>query len=162
MRWGAGWAGRWVDKDDVKDVLDGRAPEAGGLAYEVMVAVARRQLEQGLSVICDSPLVSRWAFDQARRAARDAGAELVVVESRCGHRAVWRARIEARRGLALAAHHQTSWAGLQTYLEWVEAQARYRIAAPHLVVDTGQRSLDEVVAEVIAWLGRWPRGRLPA
>ena len=88
------------------------------------MAVARRQLQQGLSVICDSPLVSRWAFDQARQAAQDAGAELVVVECRCADQAVWRARIEARRRPGLRAHHQTSWAGLQAYLERAEAQAR--------------------------------------
>src|SRR5689334_15057955 len=37
---------RWpvIDKDDVKDLLYGRAPDSGPLAYEVMFNVARRQL----------------------------------------------------------------------------------------------------------------------
>jgi predicted kinase len=148
-----------VDKDDVKDVLDGRAPEAGGLAYEVMFAVARRQLRLGLSTICDSPLVSRWAFEQAQRVAAEAGAAVAVVECRCRELEVWRARIERRRELGLPAHHQTSWAGLQAYLERAELQACYPIAAPRLVIDTSARPLADLVAEVTAWLAQqvWPR-----
>jgi hypothetical protein len=45
-----------IDKDDVKDLLDGPAQAAGPLAYEIMFNIARRQLLQGLNVICDSPL----------------------------------------------------------------------------------------------------------
>jgi predicted kinase len=48
-----------IDKDDIKDILDGRAADAGGLAYEVMFRVVRRQLLQGLNVICDSCAVRR-------------------------------------------------------------------------------------------------------
>jgi predicted kinase len=43
-----------LDKDDVKDVLDGHATEAGGLSYDVTFNIARRQLLQGLSVVCDT------------------------------------------------------------------------------------------------------------
>ncbi len=140
-----------IDKDDVKDVLDGRAPDAGGLAYEVMFSVARRQLALGLSTICDSPLVSQWAYDHAQDVASAAGAMLLVVECHCGDAGVWQQRIEQRRELGLPAHHQTSWAGLQEYLQHAEEQARYPITTPVLIVDTN-RPLATVVAEVGAWL----------
>ncbi len=140
-----------IDKDDVKDILDGRAPDAGGLAYEVMFSVARRQLALGLSTICDSPLVSQWAYDRAQAAASAAGALLLVVECRCSDAGVWRQRIEQRRELDLPAHHQTSWAGLREYLQHAEEQARYPMATPVLMVDTN-RPLSRVVAEVGAWL----------
>jgi predicted kinase len=145
-----------VDKDDIKDVLDGRAPDSGGLAYRVMFGVAGRQLRLGLSTICDSPLVSWWAFEQAQRVAEEAGGELVVVECRCQDQSLWRKRIEQRPALGLAAHHQTSWAGLQGYLERAEPQAGYAISAPMLVVDTSRQPLDQLVAQVIAWLARLP------
>ena len=35
-----------IDKDDVKDLLDGHAPAAGPLAYAIMFNIARRQLLQ--------------------------------------------------------------------------------------------------------------------
>ena len=47
-----GSALRWpvLDKDDVKDVLDGRAPDAGGLAYETLGRLARTHIKLRLSV----------------------------------------------------------------------------------------------------------------
>src|SRR5689334_5263375 len=51
-----------IDKDDVKDVIDGRSEDSGGLAYQVMFNVAGRQLSLGLSAICDSPLAFERAY----------------------------------------------------------------------------------------------------
>ena len=44
-----------VDKDDIKDLLDGHAQAAGPLAYAIMFNIARSLLLQGLNVIYDSP-----------------------------------------------------------------------------------------------------------
>jgi|SRR5579863_2874463 len=54
-----------IDKDDIKDILDGHTPESGGLAYEVMFNIAHRQLLQGLDVICDSPLTFSVSYERA-------------------------------------------------------------------------------------------------
>src|SRR5713226_2206518 len=60
-----------IDKDDIKDILDGHSPEAGGLAYQTMFNVARRQLLQGLDVICDSPLTFSMSYKKAAYRSRD-------------------------------------------------------------------------------------------
>lgn len=104
---GLGW--QLIDKDDVKDVLHECIPDSGGLAYAVMFNVARRQLLQGCSVICDSPLTFRTFYERAERIACEAGAALAVVECTCPDDDEWRRRIDARKTLNLPAHHQTDW-----------------------------------------------------
>jgi predicted kinase len=140
-----------VDKDDIKDVLDGRSPDAGGLAYEVSFGVVRRQLSLGLSVICDSPLAFEQAYQVARHMASSADAALLVVETRCDDPTVWRQRIEQRRAFGLPAHHQTTWEGLQSYLAEAEPRVRYPIPTPCLIVDT-TRPLPAVLEEIIDWI----------
>ena len=137
-----------VDKDDVKDVLDGRAPESGWLAYEVMLRVARTQLLQGSGVVCDSPLL-RGVYAQAQRIADETGARLVVVECRCSDEGVWRARIEARQAMNLPPHHATTW---EAVLAWRASttDANYSIDGPHLIVDTA--GPDETTERVMEWL----------
>lgn len=146
-----------IDKDDIKDALDGRAPDAGHLAYEALLRVTRRQLLQGLSVICDSPLTFPSLYDHARRMANETGATLTIVECHCPDEAVWRRRIDGRKALGLPAHHQTDWAAFVAYRDALLPQADYPIADPRLVVDT-TRPLPEVVAEVMAWLAQHRRG----
>src|SRR3954469_22670904 len=48
-----------LDKDDLKDLLDGQTPLAGALSYELLLRLVDRQLRQGVSVVCDSPLLAR-------------------------------------------------------------------------------------------------------
>ncbi len=150
-----------IDKDDIKDILDGQTAEAGRLAYDAMFRVARRQLRQGLSVICDSPLSYVGLYEQARSIAAETRATLVVVECRCPDEQVWRERINARQALNLPAHHQTDWDRYMSVLDGQRAQMAYPIDAPHLVVDTN-RPLPEVVAEVLAWLDQHRPGSLSA
>jgi predicted kinase len=142
-----------IDKDDVKDVLDGRSPDAGGLAYEVMFSIARRQLASGLSVICDSPLAFERAYQAARNVATSHQAVLLVIETRCDDPVVWRQRIEHRSMLSLPAHHQTTWEGLQSYLMETEPRVRYPIPTPLLRVDTAGQPR-ALVDEVVAWITR--------
>ena len=145
-----GWA--VLDKDDVMDVLHGRAPEAGRLAYEVLLRVTRRQLLQGLSVICDSPLAFRSLYEHAGRIADESGARLAVVECVCPDEGEWRRRIDGRKALGLPDHHQTDWAAFVAYRDSREEHA-YAATAPRLVVDT-TRPLPENLAEVVGWLER--------
>lgn len=69
-----------IDKDDVRDMLGDEIPGIGGLAYEIMFNVARRQLLQGLNVICDSPLVARESYDRAKAIANETQAYLAVID----------------------------------------------------------------------------------
>lgn len=142
-----------IDKDDVRDLLGAPSLEAGALAYDVMFNVARRQLTQGLSVICDSPLTHRKGYAHAARIAEDAGAGLAVVECRCSDEILWRQRIEARRTLGLPTHHKTDWASIQDHLRTAIAESAYPIVHPHLVLDT-TAPLAESRDRAIEWLTR--------
>jgi len=142
-----------IDKDDVRDLLGAPSPEAGALAYDVMFNVARRQLTQGLSVICDSPLTHRKGYEHAARIAEEAGAALAVVECRCPDEALWRQRIEARRTLGLPAHHKTDWGSIQDHLRTATVESAYPIAHPHLVLDTTP-PVAESRDRAIEWLTR--------
>jgi predicted kinase len=105
-----------IDKDDVKDLLDGYIAEAGGLAYEIMFSIARRQLLQGLNVICDSPLVSSQSYQHARDIAAESSASLTVIECRCPDEWLWSQRIDGRKTFQLTAHHQTDWEAFKRLL----------------------------------------------
>jgi predicted kinase len=140
-----------IDKDDIKDILDTHADDPGGLAYTAMFSVARRQLLQGLSVICDSPLSEPLGYTAACVVAHDTGARLVVIECFCSSEAEWRRRIERRAALRLPAHHITSWEALADHMRRREDSSSYQIAEPHLVVDT-YAPLDHVITTIMRWL----------
>ncbi|GAB4194844.1 MAG: AAA family ATPase [Roseiflexaceae bacterium] len=140
-----------IDKDDVKDVLAGVCTNAGGLSYEVMFRVARRQLLQGLHAICDSPLSEELGYQSACAAAEAAQAALVVIECVCSDPAVWRSRIEQRAAQGLPTHQIDSWAALEQHLQRRATGSHYPISHPYLLLDTIQ-PLDQEVARAIAWL----------
>jgi predicted kinase len=145
---------RWpvIDKDDIKDILYGRAPDSGPLAYEVMFNVARRQLLLGLSVICDSPLTGRIAYDRAAGIAAETGASLAVVKCRCPDESVWRERINARKDMHLPAHHQTDWEAMQAQPHRLDSTRRAQITGhPYLLVET-MAPVELLCDQVIAWL----------
>lgn len=62
-----------LDKDDIKDLLDGQAEQAGALSYEILLRLVERQLQQGVSVVCDSPLLAR-TYEGLRAIAATNGA----------------------------------------------------------------------------------------
>ncbi len=137
-----------VDKDDVRDLLGDSNP---GLAYDIMFSLGRRQLLQGLSVICDSPLGYRRGYERAVQIARETRARLAVVECVCPDEEVWLRRIEARQALSLPAHHTTDWVGVQAYHQRTAEEGGYSIAHPHLVLDTS-RPVSELCGHVLRWL----------
>jgi predicted kinase len=140
-----------IDKDDIKDILDGLCDDPGGLAYTAMFNVARRQLMQGLSVICDSPLSEPGGYTFATSVAYDTTARLVVIECFCSSQEEWRRRIEARSALRLPAHHVTTWNDLEGHLRRRNLISNYAISEPHLVVDT-LSPLDDVIKRIVVWL----------
>lgn len=144
-----------IDKDDVKDLIDGHCDDSGTLAYAVMFNVARRQLQQGLNVICDSPLTYASLYEQARQVAQETGAKLVVLECVCSDEEEWRRRVDSRREMGLPGHHMTSWEKLQGYKGMVEGKTDYALADERLVVDM-TRPLEEVVEEAVEWLTNAP------
>jgi predicted kinase len=142
-----------IDKDDVKDLLDGHTQAAGPLAYEIMFNIARRQLLQGLNVICDSPLTGNISYERAQRIATETHASLAVLECVCSDESLWQQRINSRKTLQLPVHHQTDWDAFQVFLRQPSIQEHYSITHPHLIVDTAQ-PLDECLISVITWLER--------
>jgi predicted kinase len=144
-----------IDKDDVRDLLTDATPHAGGLAYDIMFNVARRQLLQGLSVICDSPFAYRRCYDCAVEIAQETGAALAVVECRCADETTWRQRVEARQALALPRHHTTDWAAVQAFRRRTAADEGLVIAHPHLIVDT-LTPVAALCTQVVAWLEQQP------
>ena len=139
-----------LDKDDIKDLLDGHAEQAGALSYEILLRLAGRQLHQGVNVVCDSPLLAR-TYEGLRAIASAADARLLVVSCACPDEGAWEALVTARSGQGLPAHHTVDWAGVQRFLS--QPGAQYPIAVPHLALDT-TRPLDDLVAEVLAWLSQ--------
>jgi predicted kinase len=143
-----------IDKDDVKDLLDSYMQAAGPLAYEVMYNIARRQLLQGLNVICDSPLTGNISYERAQSAATQTQASLAIVECICSDEVLWQQRINDRKTHQLPAHHQTDWDAYQRLLRQSQFQEHhYPITHPHLVVDTAQ-PLHSCLTTVLAWLDR--------
>jgi predicted kinase len=140
-----------IDKDDVKDLLDGPAQAAGPLAYEIMFNIARRQLLQGLNVICDSPLTGNISYEHAQRIATETHASLAILECICSDESLWKQRIDGRKALQLPVHHQTDWDTFQIFLRQPSLQEMYSIAHPHLIVDTAL-PLHECLTLVSAWL----------
>jgi len=144
---------RWpvIDKDDIKDILHEQIPASGGMAYDIMLNVARRQLLQGLCVICDSPLLYSITYERAQAIATETEASLVIVECICSDKDIWRQRIDARQSLLLSSHHQTDWASFRSYANESANHTTYPITHPHHIVDTCQ-TLPDCVTEIISWL----------
>ena len=143
-----------VDKDDVKDLLEGHTQAAGPLAYAIMFNMARSLLLQGLHVICDSPLTGSISYERAKEIATQTHACLAVVECSCSDESVWRQRITTRKTLQLPTHHQTDWDAYQVLLRQSQFQEHlYPITHPHLVVDTIQ-PLQECLTAILTWLDR--------
>ncbi len=141
-----------IDKDDVKDIVDGQIQgETNGLAYDVMLNIVRRQLLQGLNVICDSPLTHHITYEHAKAIVMETHAQLVIVECFCSDAQIWSQRINARKERNLPAHHMTDWERVQAYRRQYTVEAGYTITEPHIVVDT-VRPLDECVKDVVKWL----------
>ena len=141
----------WVvlDKDDIKDVLDGEIAEAGALAYEIMWRVAGTQLDQGLSIICDSPL-SQESYDHALVLAHKYSVRLLLLECQCTDEVVWRQRLDQRKDDSrYGAHRICSWEALKRG-QPLRAPV-FRARCPHLVLDT-TNDLEGLVALALQWL----------
>ena len=138
-----------VDKDDFSDVLMDQIERYGPLAYGAMFSVSRSLLEQGFSVICDSPLRGQIGYLNAKRIADETGAELRVIVCTCSDKALWKERLETRT--RRPAHVLKTWDDLERYKEQALEDFGYPITAPSIQIDA-LNSLDENVDAIVAWL----------
>ena len=140
-----------IDKDDVKDMFSEHVPDAGALAYDVMLNVVRRQLLQGLDVVCDSPMTHRITYERVQHIVKETHAHLAIVECFCSDEHLWSQRVNARKTYGLPAHHVIDWEVLQAYRHQQRTAANFPITHPHLLVDTA-RPLATCLKEVVEWL----------
>ena len=70
-----------------------------------MLRLVERQLAQGLSVTCDSPLTYARVYEELRASADRHGASLLVIACNCGDETVWRQRIQGRKLLKIGRAH---------------------------------------------------------
>lgn len=140
-----------IDKDDVKDMFSEHVPDAGNLSYDVMLNIVRRQLLQGLDVVCDSPFTHLTTYEQVQQIAKKTLAQLLIIECFCSDEELWSKRINNRKSYNLPAHHMIDWETVQAYHRQHLAEASFPITHPHLLVDTA-KPLTQCVAEAIKWL----------
>ncbi len=140
-----------IDKDDVKDMFGEQVPDAGGLAYDVMLNIVRRQLLQGLGVICDSPLTHLMTYKRAQHIVQETKANLVIIECFCSDERLWSQRVNARKAYGLPSHHMIDWETMQAYRRQNLEEASFPITHPHLLIDTA-RPIAVCVVEVVEWL----------
>ena len=126
-------------------------PDAGGLAYEIMLNIVRRQLLQGVDVVCDSPLTHLITYERAQSITQETHAHLAIVECFCSDEHLWSQRVNARKSYNLPSHHMIDWEAIQAYRRQHLAEASFPITHPHLIVDTA-KPLEACLAEVIEWL----------
>ena len=138
-----------IDKDDVRDLLP---DEIGGVSYEAMLAIARRQLLLGMSVIADSPLGYERGYRAALRIAEET-ALVAVVDCVCSDDAEWRRRIDSRRSMGLASHHATDWQRVRDFFARTAAEP-FVVGVPHLTVDTASTDLATTTNVVLEWIRR--------
>lgn len=110
--------------------------------YGAVLAIVRRQLLLGLSVIADSPLGYGQSYRKAVALAAECAAQVAIIECVCSDETVWRQRIDARPGTGLAPHHTTDWARVEAFFARAATDA-YTIVVPHLVVDTADAGVGD-------------------
>ncbi len=120
----------------------------GPLAYESMFSVAGSLLQQGFSVICDSPLRGRAGYLHAERVAQTPAA-LRVVTCTLTDEALWKTRLETRQ--RRPAHVLKTWEDLLRYREQARSDFDYPTDAPTFTADRAV-SLESLTKEITAWL----------
>jgi predicted kinase len=133
-----------IDRDIIRQMavdIFGKLPTVGQFSYELMFALARAQLELGLSVVLDTPLTYRRTYEQAMELASTFHTPMLVVHCQCPSE-VQKRRLEGRKG-QVSAFQITSWE------EWERWQPRFeRFDDGGCIIDTS-RPLDDSLATVM-------------
>jgi predicted kinase len=149
-----------IDKDDIKDIIDDSFTDtkvSGWLSYEAMWRVAEKQLINGLSVICDSPLTGATNFQNALEIAQRNEAKLVIVDCACSKEEVWRERIEGRATDPSHPNHKAR--------TWEEAQSNIRgyartEAKDAIKIDTAD-NLEANLCKILSAISGRARDQIP-
>lgn len=119
----------------------GNVPQVGSFSYGLMFALAREQLQLGLSVVVDTPLTYRRTYERCLEIARECSTPLLVVHCQCPPE-VQKRRLEDRKG-QVSNFQITSWE------EWERWRDRYEEYDDHgCVIDTSH-PMDESLAKVM-------------
>lgn len=137
-----------IDHDVTKSALLGAGVEpalAGRASYAVLAALADDLLQQGHSVIFDSPCFYTELLENGQQMAKKAGAIYGYIECVVSDLAVLDARLRARQKLPsqVTAVYQTitdssgkQWSGENLFQEWIAHMKRPQ--TPCLTLDTTQ------------------------
>ena len=133
-----------LDRDVIRQKavdIFGDVAGVGRFSYELMFALAREQLQLGLSIVMDTPLTYRTTYEQAQALARAFHIPMLVVHCQCSSE-VQKRRLEGRKG-KVSEFQITSWE------EWLRWKPRFEgFEDEGCVIDTSN-PLDESLAKVM-------------
>lgn len=138
-----------LDKDDASDVLLGKLEPHGKYAYEIMFSYSESLLQQGFSVIVDSPSRSELGYLRAASFAAEHSIDLRVLELFCSDETEWARRLETRT--RRPAHIIKNWQDFEAYWEKAEKDFDYVVTHSYLKVDT-LKPLNENLVLITDWL----------
>lgn len=133
-----------IDKDAISSPLLAAgvdAPAAGGAAYEIMRELAAGFLDDGYSVILDSPCAWPAIEEQGRSLAARAGASWVMIETSCPDPV-----IDARLAQRTARLSQP-----KARQAWYDRPGTYRPSCQRLLLDS-TRPVEQLTAEAVQYL----------
>lgn len=136
-----------LDKDVVMTaIMKARIPRevAGPASYETLWDLGRSMIEQGRSVIVDSPAYWPVIEERGRGLAREMGARYVMVETRCNDAE------EVDRRLATRERLPTNPTGRH---DWLALPGTREPTRERLVLDSTQ-PVHTLVVEVLTFVGR--------
>lgn len=134
-----------LDKDVVMTaIMKVRIPRdlAGPASYETLWDLSRALIEQGRSVIVDSPAYWPIIEERGRGVARATGAAYMMIETRCDDAIEIERRLREREALASNPRER---------LDWLAVPGTSEPARERLVIDSRQ-SVEAMVAEALAYL----------
>jgi predicted kinase len=136
----------FIDRDIIRQTIvntQEHIPDAaiGRLAYELMFALARAQLNVGLSVVIDSPLTYYTTYEQAQRLAHECHVPMLVVHCQCAEN-IQRRRLEERKSQVFD-FQITSWE------EWQQWKPRFELFEDGGCILDTSRPLDDSLAHVM-------------
>lgn len=135
-----------LDKDVVMTaMIRSRIPAevSGPLSYETLWAFAASLLEQGHSVIIDSPAYWPEIERSGMRVARESSAAYVMIETACTDGAEIDRRLASREGLETNPRNRQDWLAIPG--------TREPTVRDRLVLDS-RRAVAELVAEALAYI----------
>lgn len=133
-----------IDRDVIRQKavdIFGNIPEIGRFSYELMFALAREQLQLGLSIVMDTPLTYHTTYEQSQVLARTFDIPMLVVHCQCPPE-VQKRRLEGRKG-KVSEFQITSWE------EWLRWKPRFEeFEDGGCIIDTSN-PLDDSLAKVM-------------